>query len=285
VVNPDEMNEAIVPSDHPESEPPVDRDIQRLQRRWIVELEQMRRFHQWLDEKRTARQPCRVVGDSRTGKTIACDTYRLKHPPTLISGQPPHVPVVSWQSLPDSGHRDLFEGILQALRYQLSHGTLSEIRSRVYRTLKACQVEMLIVDEAHRLRHRTFSELRDILDALQIAVAPLHVVFVLVGTDRLDAVMRRDEQVYYRFIASHRYERLTSAQLIETSAIWETHVLRLPEPSHLSSAKMQKILGPVTGGYLGLLDRILREAAVRSLSRGLKRIEFNILSEVAAECR
>jgi len=277
-VNPDEMNENSVPSDQPETAPQLNPDIARLQRRWIVELEQMRRFHQWLDEKRTARQPCRVVGDSRTGKTIACDTYRLKHPPTLVSGQPPHIPVVSWQSPPDSGNRDLFEGILQSLRYQLNRGTLSEMRSRVYRTLKACRVEMLIVDEAHRLRLRTFSELQDILDALQIAI-------VLVGTDRLDAVMPRDEQVHRRFIASHRYERLTSAQLIETSAIWETHVLRLPEPSNLGSAKMQKILGPVTGGYLGLLDRILREAAVRSLSRGLKRIEFNILNEVAAECR
>lgn len=278
MVNPDDLNEATVPSDPTEQTSSIDLDIQRLQRRWVVELEQMQRFHQWLDEKRTARQPCRVVGDSRTGKTIACDTYRLKHPPTLISGQPPHIPVVSWQSPPDSGNRDLFEGILQALRYQLNRGTLSEMRSRVYRTLKACQVEMLIVDEAHRLRLRTFSELQDILDALQIAI-------VLVGTDRLDVVMRRDEQVYRRFIASHRYERLTSAQLVEISAIWETHVLRLPEPSNLGSAKMQKILGPVTGGYLGLLDRILREAAVRSLSRGLKRIEFNILNEVAAECR
>ncbi|MBD1847765.1 TniB family NTP-binding protein [Cyanobacteria bacterium FACHB-63] len=272
------MNEPSVASNQAGADPQVERDIQRLQRRWVVELEQMQRFHQWLDEKRTARQPCRVVGDSRTGKTIACDTYRLKHPPTLISGQPPHIPVVSWQSPPDSGNRDLFEGILQALRYQLNRGTLSEIRSRVYRTLKACQVEMLIVDEAHRLRPRTFSELQDILDVLQIAI-------VLVGTDRLDAVMRRDEQVYRRFIASHRYERLTSTQLVETSAIWETHVLRLPEPSNLGSAKMQKILGPVTGGYLGLLDRILRESAVRSLSRGLKRVEFSILNEVAAECR
>ncbi|GAQ00064.1 TniB family NTP-binding protein [Leptolyngbya sp. NIES-2104] len=160
MVNPDEMNEQSVPNDQTETAPQLNPDIARLQRRWIVELEQMRRFHQWLDEKRTARQPCRVVGDSRTGKTRseadpygrACDTYRLKHPPTLITGQPPHIPVVSWQSPPDSGNRDLFEGILQALRYQLNRGTLSEMRSRVYRTLKACQVEMLIVDEAHRLR-------------------------------------------------------------------------------------------------------------------------------------
>lgn len=278
MVNADELKEPCVSSNQTGVDPQIEREIARLQRRWVVELEQMRRFHQWLDEKRIARQPCRVVGDSRTGKTIACDTYRLKHSPTLVSGQPPQIRVVSWQSPPDSGNRDLFEGILQALRYQLSRGTLSEIRSRVYRTLKACQVEMLIVDEAHRLRPRTFSELQDILDGLQIAI-------VLVGTDRLDAVLRRDEQVYRRFMGSHRYERLTSAQLIETSAIWETHVLRLPEPSNLGSSKMQKILGPITGGYLGLLDRILREAAVRSLCRGLKRIEYNILSEVAAECR
>jgi len=279
VVNSDATNlEKAVTGGESAPEIQVEREIQRLQRRWVVELEQMRRFHQWLDEKRTARQACRVVGDSRTGKTIACETYRLKHPPTLSSGQPPQVPVVSWQSPPESGNRELFEGILQALRYQLSRGTLSEMRSRVYRTLKACQVEMLIIDEAHRLRPKTFSELQDILDSLQIAI-------VLVGTDRLDAVIRRDEQIYYRFIASHRYERLTSTQLVETSVIWERHVLRLPEASNLGSAKMQKVLGPVTGGYLGLLDRILREAAVRSLARGLKRIEFKILSEVAAECR
>ena len=253
-------------------------EIKRLQRRCVVELGQMEQFHQWLDGKRLARQACRVVGDSRTGKTIACEAYRLKNPPELLGGEPPLVPVVYWQSPPESGNRDLFEGILTALKYQLSRGTLSEMRGRVYRTLKACGVEMLIIDEAHRLRPKTFSDLQDILDALEIAI-------VLVGTDRLDAVVRRDEQVHRRFIASHRYERLTSGQLAQTSAIWEVHVLKLPEASNLSSGKMQKILAPATGGYIGLLDRILREAAVRALQRGLSCISLSLLSEVATECR
>ena len=76
-----------------------------------------------------------------------------------------------------------------------------------------------------------------------------------------------------RFIDSHWYERLTSAELAETSEIWETHILKLPQPSHLSSAKMQKILGAATNGCLGLLNQILREAAVRSLKRGLHIVE------------
>ncbi len=218
------------------------------------------------------------MGDSRTGKTIACDAYRLKNPPKIAPPEPPTVPVVYWQSPPESGNREMFEGILLALRYQLSRGTLSEIRQRAHRTLRACRVEMLIIDEAHRLRPKSFSDLQDILDDLQIAI-------VLVGTDRLDAVARRDEQVYRRFIASTRYERLTPAQLAQTSAIWEAYVLKLQEPSNLSSAKMQQILGPATGGYIGLLDRILREAAVRALQKGLNSISVSILSEVAAECR
>ena len=43
---------------------------------------------------------------------------------------------------------------------------------------------MLIIDEADRLKPKTFAEVRDIFDKLEIAV-------VLVGTDRLDAVIKR----------------------------------------------------------------------------------------------
>ena len=83
-------------------------EIKRLQRRCVVELGQMEQFHEWLDGKRLARQPCRVVGDSRTGKTIACEAYRLKNPPKLSAGEPPFVPIVYWQSPPESGNRDMF---------------------------------------------------------------------------------------------------------------------------------------------------------------------------------
>lgn len=252
--------------------------IERLQRRSSIELESMLQFHQWLDGKRLARQACRVMGDSRTGKTIACEAYQMKHPPKLIAGDVPQVPVVYWQAPADSSNRELFEGILSALRYQLSRGTLSEMRNRVWRTLKACRVEMLIIDEAHRMRPKSFTELQDILDELQFSI-------VLVGTDRLEPVSRRDEQIYYRFIASHRYERLSGTQLVQTSAIWEKHVLRLPQPSGLGSAKFQKVLAPATGGYIGLLDRIVREAGVKSLKAGFERIDLNILKTVATECR
>ncbi|MDJ0681491.1 MAG: TniB family NTP-binding protein [Xenococcaceae cyanobacterium MO_167.B52] len=76
----------------------------------------------------------------------------------------------------------------------MTKGTVAEIRDRMLRVLKACGVEMLIIDEADRLKPKTFAEVRDIFDKLNIAV-------VLVGTDRLDTVIKRDEQVYNRFPA------------------------------------------------------------------------------------
>ncbi|MEO1146694.1 MAG: hypothetical protein AAFY26_14000 [Cyanobacteria bacterium J06638_22] len=49
----------------------VNERIRQLGRRRILELPQMLEFHTWLDGKRLARQSCRVVGESRTGKTVS----------------------------------------------------------------------------------------------------------------------------------------------------------------------------------------------------------------------
>jgi len=46
---------------------------------------------------------------------------------------------------------------------------------------------------------------------------------------------------------------------------------------------MLKILGQATGGYIGLLDMILREAAIRALEKGLSKIDLETLKEVARE--
>lgn len=47
-------------------------EIQRLNRKNFVPLEQVKALHDWLESKRQARQCCRVIGESRTGKTMAC---------------------------------------------------------------------------------------------------------------------------------------------------------------------------------------------------------------------
>lgn len=267
--------EVIVPPQR-QIDSQAQRQIERLQRHYIVELEAVRQFHAWLDDKRHCRQACRVIGDSRTGKTFACNGYRLKYAPNQPNGDAPIVPVIYWHATTETGQRELFVGLLEHLKYRVTNGTISDLRERVYRLLKVCQVEMIILDEAHRFRPKTFSEIRDIFDLLNISV-------VLVGTDRLDTVVRRDEQVHNRFMACHRFHRFDSQALEDTTAIWEEYVLKLPQPSNLTSAPMQKILGATTRGYLGALDEILRNAARRALQSGQSRIDVSLLSQVALE--
>ncbi|WP_254449418.1 hypothetical protein [Anabaena sp. UHCC 0253] len=46
---------------------------------------------------------------------------------------------------------------------------------------------------------------------------------------------------------------------------------------------MLKTLGEARGGYIGLLDMILRESAIRALKKGLSKIDLETLKEVTAE--
>ncbi len=253
-------------------------EIERLRGRDIVMLEQVRKLHDWLEGKRRSRQCCRVLGESRTGKTMACDAYRLRHKPKQEVGKPPIVPVVYVQPSQDCGARELFGAIIEHLKYKTVKGTVAEIRSRTLQVLKGCQVEMLIIDEADRLKPKTFADVRDIFDNLGISV-------VLVGTDRLDAVIKRDEQVYNRFRACHRFGKLSGVEFQQTVEIWERDVLKLPMASNLGTKTMLKTLGEATGGYIGLMDMILREAAIRALEKGLRKIDQATLKEVAEEYR
>lgn len=248
----------------------------RLRKKTILPLEHVGQLHDWLDGKRKARQSCRIVGESRTGKSIACEAYFYRNKPQQEKGKKPIVPVVYIQPPQKCGAKELFKEIIEFLKYRATRGTVSDFRGRAVEVLKGCEVEILIIDEADRLKPETFADVRDIYDKLGISV-------VLVGTDRLDAVIKRDEQVYNRFRACHRFGKLSGDDFVKTVKIWEQNILKLPVASNLTSKTMQKTLLEATEGYIGRLDEVLREAAIRALAGGMKKIEKSVLQEVARE--
>ncbi len=253
----------------------LQQEITRLNRPSILPLEHIKDLHNWLDDKRKSRQSCRIVGESRTGKTVACNAYKLRNKPTQNGRQTPIVPVIYIMPPTKCTAKELFKEIIEALRYRAVKGTVSDFRSRAMEVLKACEVEMLIIDEADRLNLDIFSEVRDLKER--------NISVVLVGTDRLDAVINKDEQIYNRFRSHRRFGKLAGVDFKRTVTIWETNVLKLPVPSNLDRPEMLKILLKATEGYIGRLDELLREAAIKSLSRGHKRVEKEILQEVAKE--
>jgi DNA transposition AAA+ family ATPase len=254
----------------------INKEIERLQRPSIVELEQVKSVHEWLENKRRSRQCGRIVGESRTGKTVACDAYRLRHRPAREIGQAPAIPLLYIQPPQECSPKDLFISIITGLRYQITKGTVSDLRSRTYQLLQICKVEMLLIDEADRIKARTFADVRDLYDRLNLSV-------VLIGTERLNAVIKKDEQVYNRFRASYQFGTFTPRQLARVVSIWELDVLRLPAPSNLASKTNLTIIGKAAGGYIGLMDTILCEAAIRSLKQGADHVDEETLREVVNE--
>ncbi len=251
-------------------------EIARLRKKAILPLEHVSKLHDWLDGKRKARQSCRIVGESRTGKSSACEAYFYRNKPIQETGKKPIVPVVYVQPPQKCGSRELFKEIIEFLKYRVAKGTVSDFRGRAFEVLKGCEVEMIIMDEADRLKPETFADVRDFYDKLAISV-------VLVGTDRLDAVIKRDEQVYNRFRACYRFGKLSGEDFVNAVKVWEQKVLALPVASNLTSKPMQKILLEATEGYIGRMDEVLRESAIRALGQGLKKIEKSVLQEVARE--
>jgi DNA transposition AAA+ family ATPase len=268
-------------SDPCESEQPteteIDEQIYRLGKRRVIVVPKMLDFHTWLDGKRLQRRSCRVVGESRTGKTLNCDTYSLHRSVPQSPGQPPSLPVVYWQCPENLSVSGLFTGLLETFHYQATRGRIPELRNRLYQVLRSCEVEMIILDEAHRISIKALSEVRDISDLLEISV-------VLVGTDRLNTLLGQDEQNRYRFLPSYRFTRLNAEELQDMTVLWEEHVLQMPDPSNLTSPKAQSMLLQATQGYIGLLDQILCEAATRAIRRGHSHIGLDLLKQAIVEC-
>jgi DNA transposition AAA+ family ATPase len=274
----DAKNIALLLGNLPDTTAAVQEAIERLNRNGYLQLHHVQIAHDWLEGKRKSHQSGRVVGESQTGKTMTCDAYVVKNKPQQVAGKPPTAPVIYIQVPEECGAKEFFGVILRYFNYQVVKETVAELRDCTLQVLKECHVEMLIIDEADRFKPKTFAAVRDISDNLQISV-------ILVGTDRFDMVIKRDQQVYNRFRDCYRFEKLSGEDFVQTVKIWEQQVLQLPTPSNLTSKTMIEILGEATGGYIGLMDKILREAAIRSIAKGLEKIDVETLKAVAMQYR
>ena len=247
--------------------------IERLITPTVVELEHIRQIHEWLDMQRLSRQPGRIVAPPRAGKSVTCDVYRLLNKPQKKPGRRDLVPVLYLQAPGDCSSGELLVLILELLKYGATTGKTIDLRKRVLRVLKESQVEMLIIDEANFLKLSTFSEIARIYDLLKISI-------ILVGTDGLDNLIKRNEYIHDRFIECFRFDVVSEKKFPQLVEIWEQEIVQLPVPSNLNRKETAERLYLKTGGKVGLLDKVLRKAAILALKKGSNHIDKITLNEV-----
>lgn len=257
----------------------LQQEIDRLSNPEILQLEQVKRFSMWVDDRRKLNEPGRAVGNTGLGKTSAAIFYTYRNRAISQPNQSPTVPVLYIEIRGSSCSPILlFETILKTLKHKATGGNENQLRKRAWDKLRQCKVEIIIVDEAHRLQFKTLPDITDLEKELKILP-------ILIGTSsRLDTLLSKDEQVASRFASYFNFEELTGGNFRKTVKIWEQEILRLPEPSDLAiNDEIITLLQEKTNGQLRLLDRILRHAAIKALEKGFKKIDRDLLDSIEGD--
>jgi DNA transposition AAA+ family ATPase len=261
------------------SEEKLQAEIKRLRNPEVLKLKQVKDYCTWLDRRRKLRKPGRVVGDTGLGKTSASIFYAFQNRAQKRPNSHPRIPVLYIELTGSSCSSSvLFDRIATSLKPKVLSGSVNQQRKIVWNYLQQSKVEMLIIDEAHRLQFQALDDVRDL--EKNAGVLP-----ILVGTStRLDTLISKNEQVISRFACHFNFERLEGGNFEKAVRAWEEDILKLPEPSNMDKdPEIITLLQEKTRGQIRLLDQILRDAAVFALEKGKSKVDLGVLKEVEGD--
>lgn len=133
--------------------------------------------------------------------------------------------------------------------------TFAEIANEFHRRQKQIPdpVQLLIVDEADRLKVMGLEQIRAIFDEGEIGV-------VLIGMPGIEKRLARYPQLYSRVGFVHEFRPLNAEEVRQLLQAWKPNEAALPEQSFVSDEVLAAIVR-ITGGNFRLLHRLLTQMA------------------------
>lgn len=211
-----------------------------------------------------------LTADSGNGKTSILQEFCRSHPRGRTEDYEVYS-VISVETPPTAGEKRLLGAMLQSLGLQRWYTGDTDTRlAAVQQMLEQCDVKMIIVDEIHNmLVGEKF--LRESLNVIKHLSNRLGLPMVLAGTRRAEEVFQYDPQLSSRFRrvalplwSDGREYRQFLAQLEST--------LPLPDRSVLYEKEKAKLLLRLSGGVLGDIVTLTKEAAIISIKNKSKNI-------------
>ncbi|XGV94398.1 MAG: AAA family ATPase (plasmid) [Leptolyngbya sp. BL-A-14] len=138
------------------------------------------------------------------------------------------------------------------------------------------RLELLIVDEADRLKLSTLEQLRDMYDRSQLGL-------VLIGMPGLEKRMSRYPQLYSRVGFLHAFRLLSPAEM---QCVLQQHWQELGlafKPEDFTDAEAMSAIIRITGGNFRLLNRLLKQISRILQVNGLTFMTAEVV-EAAREC-
>ncbi len=223
-----------------------------------------------------------IVGDPNNGKTTLVQRFQTLCGEGYVNeNAEPVKPVIVAQAPPYADEKGLYISILEQFwaPYRASAPAV-QLRYQVVHQLRACHVQILVIDEFHSLLTGSAVKQREVMNAIKLLCNEVGIPIVGVGTRDAVRVLHTDPQHASRFdvLPMPLWELNPAFQKLLASF---ERVLPLKRPSGLSKPEYATIAHAISGGNLGDLHRLLVECARVAITTGEEKITEKILRSKA----
>jgi hypothetical protein len=227
---------------------------------------------EWLKEQSLDRLCGRIIGNRRSGKTLATQ-YCVEQ----ISGQKGALRPVPLRAyyvdcLTSCSSRMLCNWILKDLGRGAKGGKPEDLRLRTWDALELFKVEILLIDNAHHLTEKALGDVIEMYSRYRIPV-------ILIGPTSLDKKLE-DFDVFDYFKPFYQFGNLSEIEFTGVIKTFEREFLNLPEPIELIDAEaVSDLFSASTGNFADLVE-ILIKVIRRSSDENALYFDKGVLSQV-----
>jgi type II secretory pathway predicted ATPase ExeA len=227
-----------------------------------------------------------LMGSTGAGKTTIYKTYAQNYP-SKETEEGSVVPII-YATIPAAA---TVKGLVEALLKQLgdplhNKGTTINQTSRLYDLLKACQVELIFLDEFHHFIDRESDKvLKNVCDWLKNLILNTKIPIVLFGLPESEKILTVDNwQLSRRFNYRHSlipFPRTESGLELFRQFLSDVESqLPLATKSELAEKSLSERIYYATDGTIGHVMTLIRKGATLAIEQDLDRLDLSILGVI-----
>lgn len=225
-----------------------------------------------------------LIGESRAGKTRALQFIESKYPKKRLDDGM-HMPILRVTVPSNPTIKGFAEEILIALGDpKPGAGTVANMTGRIVKLVKGVGTRMMMVDEfQHFYDKENHKVMHHVADWFKVLVDKCQVALVVSGLTSCQFVLNLNEQLAGRFMSSIHMPRFDwkdddlRDQFIAILAAFREGLKQFDLPE-LDSDEMAFRFYCATGGLIGYLAKILRQAVWNALDKDVQQITLEDMS-------
>lgn len=218
-----------------------------------------------------------IVGESNNGKTTLVNRFNELCGKSYVTENADSIRPIILCETSNADEKYLYASILDQFwtPYRPTDPSI-KLRYQALHLMKACHVQMLIVDEFHTLLSGTPIKQREVMNTLKGLCNELCIPIVGVGTNEAVRVLHSDPQHASRFDVVSLSKWTLNNEFQKLLASFES-VLPLKKASLIHQPEIAKLLYSISDGNIGNLHRLLIECAKEAILTGKEQIDAKII--------